>query len=193
MNSASETFPETVDISKGTTPGTLVRLDLPIGSRRRLIYRWLGIIGGYSNGKLSVSTDKLVALSGVSAIFASKSNFKYLAGLWEESLEHQLVWSATGELCPRPDIYQALSWSWASVQEAAIHVPRLTCIKLYAAVENASIDLCSSNIFREVAYGELRLRCHCSNSCSSRYVQGHALLSLGRKRSDSHGSSIPRH
>jgi hypothetical protein len=80
---------------------------------------WRDIVDLYSTGKLSVATDKLVALSGVAKyMFEHRQDnrtLRYYAGRWSQDFELQLMWSAspvnTGS---RSQTYVAPSWSWAS-------------------------------------------------------------------------------
>ncbi|RYN77817.1 hypothetical protein AA0120_g11224 [Alternaria tenuissima] len=80
---------------------------------------WCDIVNLYSTGKLSVATDKLVALSGVAKyMFEHRQDnraLQYYAGHWSQDFELQLTWSAsyfsTGS---RSRTYVAPSWSWAS-------------------------------------------------------------------------------
>ncbi|OWY45756.1 hypothetical protein AALT_g10300 [Alternaria alternata] len=80
---------------------------------------WSNIVNLYSTGKLSVATDKLVALSGVAKyMFEHRQDnraLQYYAGHWSQDFELQLTWyaspSSTGS---RSQTYVAPSWSWAS-------------------------------------------------------------------------------
>ncbi|OIW26971.1 hypothetical protein CONLIGDRAFT_635186 [Coniochaeta ligniaria NRRL 30616] len=66
--------------------------------------------------------DKLVAIAAVAETFQrlipiqERRRWRYLAGLWEQTLLRDLVWSPehSGVLPARPP-YRAPSWSWASV------------------------------------------------------------------------------
>ena len=80
---------------------------------------WADIVDLYSTRKLSVATDKLVALSGVAKYMVEHRQdnraLRYYAGHWSQDFELQLVWSAspfsTGS---RSQTYVAPSWSRAS-------------------------------------------------------------------------------
>ncbi|KAJ8495456.1 hypothetical protein ONZ51_g1683 [Trametes cubensis] len=81
---------------------------------------WWNIVIDYSRRSLSKRTDRLVAISGLAAMFASALGPGYHAGLWRYSLLRDLLWGPqTGCECrlqrwPRPREYVAPSWSWAS-------------------------------------------------------------------------------
>ncbi len=51
---------------------------------------WSQIVFVYTCRKLTYSTDKLPALSGVASRFQRLTGFSYLAGLWKETLEFDL-------------------------------------------------------------------------------------------------------
>jgi hypothetical protein len=79
--------------------------------------KWRRMIEEYSTKTLSFGSDRLPALSGL-----AKSNrdcpYEYLAGLWSNSLQFDLLWRVDKSDLPnatRPTVYRAPSWSWASV------------------------------------------------------------------------------
>lgn len=74
------------------------------------------VISMYSIMDLSVSTDKLIALSGVAKLFMARLEDTYVAGMWRSQLEDSLLWSVVPrDLLPRPLVYRSPTWSWASV------------------------------------------------------------------------------
>jgi hypothetical protein len=48
-------------------------------------------------GLLTRQVDKLVAIAGVARLMQQVNESKYLAGLWRDNLEWQLLWSANSE------------------------------------------------------------------------------------------------
>ncbi|KAF9464042.1 heterokaryon incompatibility protein-domain-containing protein [Collybia nuda] len=76
---------------------------------------WDTILQKYTERGLTVSTDKLAALSGVAEqVHRLWPNSTYAAGLWTHQLPSALLWSQ--RYCEtRPGIYRAPSWSWAAV------------------------------------------------------------------------------
>jgi hypothetical protein len=79
---------------------------------------WFKLIGSYSPLKMTYSSDKLVALSGVAEVVYGAQDFchGYLAGLWRETLIQDMLWFVTTAHEPRPSEFRAPSWSWASVE-----------------------------------------------------------------------------
>ncbi|KAH6884837.1 heterokaryon incompatibility protein-domain-containing protein, partial [Thelonectria olida] len=76
---------------------------------------WHSFLEAYSTCDLSVSTDRMPAISGIPA-----SSDKYLAGIWERYLPEALLWMTTPNTAhlqcnsTRGREYVAPSWSWAS-------------------------------------------------------------------------------
>lgn len=76
---------------------------------------WGLVVEAYTRRKISLSSDKLVAIGAVAA-FLQRSNHKtYVAGLWKEDLSIGLCWhTLSWELAARPKKWRAPSWSWAA-------------------------------------------------------------------------------
>jgi Heterokaryon incompatibility protein (HET) len=81
----------------------------------QLYQRWHVIVEQYSKRQLSKPNDRLPALSGLAKqMLEHRRTDKYLAGIWEQSLHFDLLWTA--EIgARRSRDYRAPSWSWASV------------------------------------------------------------------------------
>ncbi|KAI1742057.1 heterokaryon incompatibility protein-domain-containing protein [Xylaria scruposa] len=93
---------------------------------------WAQYVSMYSRTKVTLQSDKLVAISGIARWIyrqttQSGNTNVYLAGLWRENLQSQLLWRVVG---PREDErredqyhhtkpmqYLAPSWSWASTNK----------------------------------------------------------------------------
>ncbi|KAF7505044.1 hypothetical protein GJ744_001498 [Endocarpon pusillum] len=73
---------------------------------------WNEITERYSGRKLTFSSDKLVALSGIAAQMTRPED--YLAGLWKSGLPQSLLWYTNRPSYPILQ-YRAPSWSWASI------------------------------------------------------------------------------
>ncbi|CAI6338355.1 unnamed protein product [Periconia digitata] len=81
---------------------------------------WHRIVEEYSKRDLTVETDKLPAISGIAKKIQGTTRSQYLAGLWEQNLASDLLWSTS--LTALPDAhyfalssYRAPSFSWASL------------------------------------------------------------------------------
>lgn len=80
---------------------------------------WRTMVCCYTALRLTKSKDRLPAFGGLAKQMARERQAKYLAGLWEDTLYDDLLWSVTttGKLKqPRPEPRNAPTWSWASVE-----------------------------------------------------------------------------
>jgi len=129
---------------------------------------WHRIVNGYTPMHLSMPGDKLLAISA--AADAMSSTFldlhaagSYKAGLWEQHMPLNLLWSVTPMVLKSRPLYRAPSWSWASVdQEADVYGYRLlsqchpSCYP--AEIIQCNIQLASSAApYGQVLGGELRI------------------------------------
>lgn len=77
------------------------------------------MIQGYSTRHFSYSRDKLPAISSLARKLSSQTKGEYLAGIWSDELETDLLWAPQGlttltSFLTPPKEYLAPSWSWAS-------------------------------------------------------------------------------
>lgn len=132
--------------------------------RRRTFDCWQWLCTQYSHRKLTIPEDKLPALSGVAAAVAAKTRSRYLAGLWEDNLMHDLFWDVVGEAL-RPPRYRAPSWSWASLDSEAVtwRGPR-TCLvercQLHCRVLQSHTALAGPSQFGAITSAHLKLEGH---------------------------------
>ncbi|PVH85655.1 hypothetical protein DL98DRAFT_375508, partial [Cadophora sp. DSE1049] len=83
---------------------------------------WLTIVEFYSRLHLTMSADRLVAISGVAERIARLANLTYAAGLWREDLIRGLLWVTPkyelrdAQEPRRSQSYIAPTWSWASME-----------------------------------------------------------------------------
>lgn len=119
--------------------------------------RWLHLVQSYSHLDLTFKTDRLPALSGISAHVASKTDDKYVAGLWRGDIAAGLLWYVWPcQPAAQGQTYVAPSWSWASAASVWMLDPaRRGFVSL--VVEDVKSTLASSNPFGEVCAGKLRV------------------------------------
>ena len=99
--------------------------DNPTHHSNQFLETWADIVNFYSEGKLTVATDKLIAISGVARYMQSMlwgdGPLQYYAGHWSNNFELQLMWSASCfSVGNRLRTYIAPSWSWASYNGAVL-------------------------------------------------------------------------
>lgn len=89
---------------------------------------WRQIVTDYSRRALTRAEDKLIALSGIAKVFASRLSINpedsYFAGLWKDALIRDLLWKVNkpaNAACGGAErTHIAPSWSWASIS-GAVH------------------------------------------------------------------------
>ncbi|KAH7089687.1 heterokaryon incompatibility protein-domain-containing protein [Paraphoma chrysanthemicola] len=83
---------------------------------------WRSLVCTYTALNLTKSCDRLPAFGGLARQMYTSRSSRYIAGLWEDSLQDDLLWSAnthSGYLSARPEPRNAPTWSWASVEVRA--------------------------------------------------------------------------
>lgn len=125
----------------------------------RLYRKWMNMVRNYTGRRLTLSSDKLVAISGLAKhIGASLTNKDvYILGLWKRDLLLHLLWRVSlGQQTSRPEPYRAPSWSWASV-DGTIYNHRTTQsgvqdTSALAKIEGLQIDY----VVPEDPYGQVK-------------------------------------
>ncbi|KAI1146671.1 HET-domain-containing protein [Nemania diffusa] len=78
---------------------------------------WHRVVGLFGDRKLTKTSDKFPAISGLGALFGRRYQEEYIAGVWKTDMTAGLAWQGLGESKPQaatPDEYIGPSWSWAS-------------------------------------------------------------------------------
>jgi hypothetical protein len=139
-----------------------VPIDNPDHAKLLFLHQWAEIVRFYSQGKLSVETDKLIAISGVAkymqSMLRSDEPLQYYAGHWSHDFERQLTWSAS-PFCVgnRQPTYIAPSWSWASYNGGVIFPYPHRRQTLWANLISMDIHH-ESDSFGAVSSGFIRMR-----------------------------------
>lgn len=118
---------------------------------------WKSLVYWYSGCHLTKAGDKLVALSGVARAIQAKTGDQYCAGLWRNTLEQELCWTAVDPQ-QRPQ-YRAPSWSWAAVDGPVDFDNCQADDVYYAHVSSVSIIHPGKDNFGPVSHGALSVRC----------------------------------
>ena len=125
-----ETYPDGIPRTTGN-PVTMFknhmsRLPFSQHSKDPAYPTWSHVIFTYTKSQISYPSDKLVAVSAVAKVMRSILADDYVAGMWRQVLEFNLLWHMVplyANNASRPDKYRAPSWSWAAV-EGNIHFER---------------------------------------------------------------------
>jgi hypothetical protein len=123
---------------------------------------WPRIVEAYSNCLLTNSGDKLIALSGIAKKMTEIIQDEYIAGMWRQYLESQLLWTVdecrqiNDEPSKRPIEYRAPSFSWASI-DGMINTAEITDKGMLIEVQEVKLDYVTSDQTGLVKGGYLRL------------------------------------
>jgi hypothetical protein len=75
---------------------------------------WKSILDNYTTREIKLHEDRLAALAGIAAQLNDYRARSYLAGFWEQSMEHLLFWvPMTSSKRLHDPLTQGPSWSWA--------------------------------------------------------------------------------
>jgi hypothetical protein len=97
---------------------------------------WHQLVKMYAPKRLTYSSDKLLALTGLAKQYMARNRLQaqdYLVGMWKPQLPHSLLWRV--EQGRRPSRYRAPTWTWASI-DGEVKYPepatsaRETCIEI---------------------------------------------------------------
>jgi hypothetical protein len=132
--------------------------------KREFRMDWHEIVKLYTDAQLTRESDKLVAISGIARVLQDQHTGGYLAGLWRNCIEIQLLWRYTDFRTPAA--YRAPSWSWAAVDGEGSDIGwdmRKFCdLYYYALVDHARSKVTPKGVdeFGEVVDGVLTFICH---------------------------------
>jgi hypothetical protein len=85
-----------------------------------VIEEWRNVLESYAARKLTVPTDRILAMSGIADRYGAMFQDNYLAGLWKFAFPFELLWMRKASQRPVPRStkeYQAPSWSWAAITQ----------------------------------------------------------------------------
>lgn len=124
--------------------------------------RWHDIVSEYSRRALTFATDALPALSGLAAEWNDASgrrgeHLDYLAGLWRNSLQRDILWKYKDIVdTERSADYLAPTWSWASHRRTVGWIEASYSSTYQSTILRAFCDI-TGNVFGQVKYGYIRL------------------------------------
>jgi hypothetical protein len=129
---------------------------------------WARVVRLYTGAELTVSHDKLIAISGLASEMrlCGHASGRYVAGMWESQLPISLLWMRADmddqpSSCHRPEQYRAPSWSWASLDCAAdvdwTVSPRWRRREILAKVEEISIDAVENEFVHQSVEASIKI------------------------------------
>ncbi|KAL4264134.1 Heterokaryon incompatibility domain-containing protein [Pleurotus pulmonarius] len=97
---------------------------------------WAKVLREYTRRSITVSTDKFHAIGAIAERFHQFRKSRYLAGLWEDTLLLDLLWTTVTDAgLTRPKEYRAPSWSWAALDNE---------VKVYAMLHFRDVQFCGA-------------------------------------------------
>lgn len=106
---------------------------------------WRQLVTAYSMLNLTKESDKLPALSGLAAKVAAvrKPDSHYLAGLWSDSIYHDLLWQVPGStmyppVAGRTAKWRAPTWSWASL-DSRVTFPHQGALTRFCHIDHEAL------------------------------------------------------
>ncbi|KAK7946402.1 uncharacterized protein PG986_010723 [Apiospora aurea] len=161
---------------RSTIGSEFIPVEIPYMAKTDLVlpedtrWGWHDVVRQYSKTRLTYSSDRLPALSGLATRQAEQrakqSANQYLAGMWRKSLDEQLLWKRDEKLKERP-AWQAPTWSWASIDGQVLPEPDASIfyrVKWYIRVLGVWTTLAGPDPHGAVTGGELTVGCasvHC--------------------------------
>ncbi|KAH7321738.1 heterokaryon incompatibility protein-domain-containing protein [Rhexocercosporidium sp. MPI-PUGE-AT-0058] len=121
---------------------------------------WAKLVNAYSSCNLTLSRDKLAAISGLARIVQRIQKDEYVAGMWRKHLISQLRWDVEAGTGRRITPYVAPTWSWASITGSIeFSFPRYYDEKEQVKVDALEIKHASDDPFGQITAATLRLIC----------------------------------
>ncbi|KFA76625.1 hypothetical protein S40288_05961 [Stachybotrys chartarum IBT 40288] len=106
-----------------------------------LIFQWMRVVERYSNIWLTFDEDRTVALAGIAAkTWEYGHGGRYLAGVWEQDLAHQLCWEIFTTY-RKVKGYIAPSWSWLSIFGNVYYVNRMDFGKSESTIDVEIVEV----------------------------------------------------
>ena len=163
--SACETCPGGVRPIVRRFLSSVDKCQLMTGRKNFLQKFWSPIVELYSTGALTKFSDKCFALSGIANEAQSLFGGTYIAGLWRENFEAQLLWYInpsrnnvpTAAYYKRPTTYVAPSWSWLSV-DGPICLELREIAHTFLEILNIETTLSNNNPFGTLKSGRIQAR-----------------------------------
>ncbi|KAI9868469.1 MAG: hypothetical protein M1813_005913 [Trichoglossum hirsutum] len=118
---------------------------------------WTRLVTIYGTRRLTKSSDKLPAFSGIAQRYEGMLKDVYVAGLWKSRLIEDLHWSSESWVIPPR--YRAPSWSWMSI-DGPIFMPDMKEKKMgqkCATVLDYHLELKGQNPYGELTGGWLKI------------------------------------
>lgn len=128
---------------------------------------WHQLVEDYTSLDLTFEKDIFPAISGIAKRFQAARPSTYIAGMWENSLLSDMLWTAapaagnenssTSWAC-RPSTWRAPSWSWAAVKGPIEYINTHNGVNFFCDVVDTNIVLAGSDPTGELRDARLHLK-----------------------------------
>jgi hypothetical protein len=82
---------------------------------RNLRGLWMQILMDYTKAKLTISSDRLIAISGIIKDLHERTLWNNFCGLWAPFMTEELLWAPYLQTIEARIPYEAPTWSWMSI------------------------------------------------------------------------------
>lgn len=113
--------------TSSTTPSLIPKAVAKMKTRPEAIWdAWHRLLEQYSMRNLTIQNDKLPAISGIASKIQQATDSPYVAGLWEDNMAFDLLWSTSAASMPEAhyfalDTFRAPTFSWASLDTPIVY------------------------------------------------------------------------
>jgi hypothetical protein len=149
---------------EGGDPTGAIRSSLFSISKQSLSQRWRTTVSEYVNCHISLNSDRLVAIEGISRILGTCSSIKVHAGILDEETAESLLWYTEHGPLEKFSDFHAPSWTWASLDGIiSFDIPAPHGVTSESLVKNLEINVkpeCDVNSSKD----------RCQVTCVSGYV-----------------------
>jgi hypothetical protein len=149
---------------------------------------WRTMISSYTALLLTKSKDRLPAIGGLAKEMATVRKSRYLAGLWEDALNDDLLWYVSAKSTyksPRPFPRNAPTWSWASVEMSISYWDEIFYTTMgdeggfedrlpydhFSTIEHSEVSWSAIDEFGSIAHGSLTISGLVANGKLEREVE----------------------
>jgi hypothetical protein len=156
MNQISGDMHPLLSLSEG---GDFKRILCKLSSSEDCLGIWYRLVTQYTRRSLTIQSDRLPAISGISSMFSSATGYCYICGIWKEDIQG-LLWFNVDPRGHRP-AYHAPSWSWASSIGAISYrfeTERAITSPEDATIIDVSVVNSSTDPFGQVKGGYVKIR-----------------------------------
>ncbi|KAH7316821.1 heterokaryon incompatibility protein-domain-containing protein [Stachybotrys elegans] len=88
---------------------------------KTMLYEYYRMVDAFSRRKLTYSSDRLMAISGVVNRLHGIFGGVYLAGIWSQHLSFGLCWERDSMTYERAVPYRGPTWSWAGLESPVLY------------------------------------------------------------------------